>query len=468
MAGISLRKLAGRKGREYNAPWEAAFDRILTPFEEFIHRQSTSGVLLLSCAVVALFIANGPFADAYAHWLHTPTAIAIGGATLKLSLHHWINDGLMAWFFLHVGLELKREALVGELADLRQAALPAIAALGGMVVPALIYFAFNPTGHTVDGWGIPMATDIAFAVGVCALLGDRVPKSLLMFLVALAIVDDLGAIIIIAVFYTGDINVAGLLWAAVALAALVIMNLGGVRRALPYLLVGAGMWLALLYSGVHATLAGVITAFSIPARPKYDPVAFSAQAKNLLRRFDGSYRPGQDLLRNESLRTYVQALSAGCRQVLAPLQRIEHVLHLPVTYIVIPVFALANAGIPFDVFSQVSLANPVTLGVMAGLVGGKLIGIAGSTWLAWKAGVGNLPPGCTMRHIVAVGFLGGIGFTMSIFIAELGFARQPGELVLAKAGVLGGSVLSGIAGALVLYFGSGRVGTDGRESPSAT
>lgn len=303
-----------------------------------------------------------------------------------------------------------------------------------------------------------MATDIAFAVGTCALLGGRVPKSLITFLVALAIVDDLGAIAIIAVFYTNEINQIALLWAAGFTVFLWVLNASGIRNPLPYLLVGAGLWLQLYEAGIHATLAGVITAFAIPAKPKYDPVAFSDQIKNLIRRFDGSYRPGEDVLRNERMRAYVRALGNGTRLAEAPLQRIETGLHLPVTYIVIPIFALANAGIPFNVFSgDTEIFNNITLGVTLGLVLGKLIGIAGATWAGWKLGWGELPHGCNFLHIIGVGFLGGIGFTMSIFISELAFAGSPNDLVLAKAGVLVASLIAGIAGFICLTKASPKV-----------
>ncbi len=457
MARINLSKFIGRGGSEFTAPWENAFDTIYTPFEEFIHRQSTSGLLLLSCAVVAMVLANSPLSDSYQHILHTEVSIGYGRFVFSMSLHHWINDGLMALFFFLVGLELKREFLVGELSDISQAILPAIAALGGMVVPALFYFAINSSGPAANGWGIPMATHIAFAVSILSLLGNRVPKALLMFLVALAIVDDLGAILVIAVFYTQELNMGGLLFAGGVTLALFVTNILGVRKPLPYVLLGVLLWFGLHASGIHATLAGVIAAFAIPAKPKYDPVAFSSQVKNLIRRFDSNYRPGASVYQDERLRAYVQALESGCKLVQAPLQRIEHTLHIPVTYMVIPLFSLANAGMPLSVFDTGdSGISTITLGVIFGLVAGKTVGIAGSVWIAWKLGLGRLPEGCNMRHIVGVALLGGIGFTMSIFIAELAFAGMPQDLLFAKAGVLAGSLIAGVGGAAILYWtGSG-------------
>lgn len=449
---IDLGELRGGRGREFKAPWENLFLTIYSPFDEFIHRQSTSGVLLLSCGVLAMVLANSPLSGAYWHLVHTPLTLQLGDHKLSMSLHHWINDGLMTLFFLLVGLELKREFLVGELSDLRKAVAPAVAAVGGMVVPALCYLSVNPSGESVAGWGIPMATDIAFAVGALAILGSRVPKSLLIFLVALAIVDDLGAILVIALFYTQKLQLDGVVWSAFIVAGMVALNFLGVRRILPYLLMGALLWLALHYTGVHATLAGVICAFVIPARPKYDPEAFSSQVKRLVAKFDSACESGMSVYQNAYLRAYVQALGSVSRLVLAPLQRLEHSLHIPVTYIVIPLFALANAGVPLSVFSAGDEGfSSVTLGVMLGLLVGKPLGIAGSTWLVWKLGWGRLPEGCHMGHVLGVSLLGGIGFTMSFFIAELAFVGAEQTLLYAKAGVLAGSLLAGVAGTLVLF-----------------
>jgi Na+/H+ antiporter NhaA len=295
-----------------------------------------------------------------------------------MSVHHWINHGFMALFFFVIGLELKREILVGELADPIQALLPIVAAIGGMVMPALIYIVFNPQGHTLDGWGVPMATDIAFALGALALLGNRVPKSLLTFLIALAIVDDLGAVLVIALFYTETLDFVALGVVAVLLALLSSLNLGGIRRPLPYLLLGALLWLAMLKSGVHATVAGIFLAFAIPMRPKYDPERLFTQARQML----------------EDIR---------------------------------------------QVYSK-------DKNILAGLVVGKLAGVAGFAWLAVKLGFGRLPEDLNFKHIVGVGLMSGIGFTMSIFIAELGFANHQEDLLMAKTGVLFGSAIAGLSG----------------------
>ena len=437
----------------YHAPWEKSFDKILTPFEEFIHRQTTSGLLLMGMAVLALVLANGPLVSAYEHIIHTLISLNIGSWTLEMSLHHWINDGLMALFFFVVGLELKREMLVGELANPRNAVMPIAAAVGGMVVPALIYFAINPSGDAALGWGIPMATDIAFAIGALALLASRVPKALITFLVALAIVDDLGAVMVIAVFYTDSIALLPLAAAGVLFALLMIFNLSGIRKTLPYFIVAVLLWYALLQSGVHATLAGILGALSVPATPRYNPERFSEHVRELMRRFEASHQPGKSIMTNDALRAVVQTLENGVHSVEAPLQRLEHIWHMPVAYLVIPIFALANAGIAlnFDSLGE-TLAHPVMLGVSLGLVLGKFIGITGASWLVLKLGVAELPKDTRFTQIAGVSLLAGIGFTMSIFVAQLGFSRNEDLLLMAKTGILAASVLAGVAGFIWLYL----------------
>jgi len=397
-------------GRQY-APWERTFTRILTPFEEFIHRQTTTGFVLMGTTVLALLLANSPLAQAYHHLVEAYASIGIGSWKLELSVHHWVNDGLMALFFFVVGLELKRELLVGELSQPRQAALPIAAAIGGMAVPALLYFLLNHGADTAAGWGIPMATDIAFAIGVMVLLAARVPLVLCTF------------------------------------------NLSGVRKPLPYFLVSLLLWYALLQSGVHATLAGVIGAFTVPTRPKYDPAAFSSSMRALLNRFDASHRANPDMLRNSELVAVVQTMENGVNSVQPPLQQLEHQWHLPVALLVIPVFALANAGIPLNGETiSAALTHPVSLGIMLGLVAGKAVGITLASWLALKLGIGQLPAGTRFSQIVGVSLLAGIGFTMAIFIAELAFAGRPEALLMAKMGVLLASLLAGMLGTLWLLW----------------
>ncbi len=432
---------------------EKAFDKVLTPFEEFIHQETTSGMLLMVCTVIALGVVNFGFLDTYQHILHAPVSFALGSLILEKTLHHWINDGLMALFFFVVGLEIKREVIVGELSDIRQASLPIIAAIGGMVVPAGLYYLIITTPEASTGWGIPMATDIAFAVGILVLLGSRAPKALLTFLVALAIVDDLGAVIVIALFYTDTIYWSALGIAAALFILLVLMNVFGIRKPLPYFLIGILLWLAMLKSGIHATLAGVLTALTIPARPKFEPHQFSKHVRKMLDKFDLCHKPGMSIMRNEEQRSILQTLENGVHMVETPLQRLEHSMHTPVAFLIIPLFALANAGIPVDFASLgQTFSHPVTISVMIGLVLGKFIGIAGFSFLAIKLGLGKMPEGVRFTQIAGVSLLAGIGFTMSIFIAELAFTGQPEYLLMAKTGILFASLIAGIGGYLWLYL----------------
>ena len=461
MGGNSTEKFDQGGKRAIHAPWERGFDRILTPFEEFVKEETTSGLLLMATALLALVLANSALAVHYQHLLHVPVGIAFGGWELEKSLHHWVNDGLMTLFFFVVGLELKREILVGELASPRQAVLPIVAAIGGMAVPALVFAALSPAGDALRGWGVPMATDIAFALGVIALLASRVPKSLITFLVALAIVDDLGAVVVIALFYTEELVLPFLFAGGAITGLMVAMNMAGVRRPLPYFILSTLLWLALLKSGVHATLAGVITAFTIPALPRFEPETFSRRMRQMLDRFDASHKPGESILKNQNMSGVVQTLENGIHGVETPLQRLEHDLHLPVAFLVLPIFALFNAGVPID-FANLggALSHPLTLAVAAGLVVGKLVGIAGAGWLAVRLGLAELPKGVSMGHIAGAALLGGIGFTMSIFIAELAFAHQPEMILQAKLGILGASLVAGTAGYLWLY----RLGGDSAKT----
>ncbi|MGA7799659.1 MAG: Na+/H+ antiporter NhaA [Gammaproteobacteria bacterium] len=441
----------------YEAPWERAFNRVLTPFEEFIRNQAAGGVVLLFSALCALAIANSPIFHAYETLLHTQLAVRIGGWELSKSLHHWINDGLMTLFFFLVGLEIKGEVLVGSLATVRQAALPAIAAVGGVLVPALIYVAINPDGMAARGWGIPMATDIAFAVGALVLLGDRVPRGLMTFLVALAIVDDLIAVLVIALFYTEQISVLYLVIAALLYLVLMAFNRGGIRAPLPYFVVGTILWLAMLKSGVHATVAGVLLATAIPARPSYDPDRFSGHVRELMDRFDEWEDGAKSILASARKHSILQTLENGVHLVETPLQRLEHTLQRPVALMIMPIFALANAGVALDLGHLGSMfRDPIVLGVAVALVAGKFIGIAGFSWLALRLGIGQLPRGTAFRHLVGIGLLGGIGFTMSIFVSELAFGGSPQHLMAAKTGILAASVIAGTLGYFWLRYVGGK------------
>jgi NhaA family Na+:H+ antiporter len=437
----------------YLYPWEKAFARILTPFEEFIQKQTTSGIMLMATALVAIVLANSPIYLYYERLVHTSISLGVGEWFIQKSLAHWVNEGLMALFFLVVGLEIKREIIVGELSDIKKAALPMIAAVGGMVVPALIYrfIAFNPA--LMRGWGIPMATDIAFCVSALVLLGRRVPKALMIFLVALAIVDDLGAVLVIALFYTGQLNLTALGWSAIVLLSLISMNLGGIRRTTAYVVGGLLLWLLLLESGVHATVSGILVAFCIPARPSCRPERFSKTVKDLLWRFDNLTLPGKTTLSNARQFSILKDIKGRVCEAEAPLRRVESALHLPVALLVIPIFALTNAGIHISTrLIYHTLTHPIAVGIFLGLVLGKFLGITLFSWFAVKLRVASLPLGMNHRHVAGVGLLGGIGFTMSIFIAELSFTAFPERLLIAKTAVILASVTAGTLGILWLLY----------------
>jgi NhaA family Na+:H+ antiporter len=423
--------------------------KVLYPITTFLHTEAAGGIILIICALIALIWANSPWAGTYTSlWA---TKITIG--PLTESLLHWINDGLMAVFFFVVGLEIKREVLVGELASPRQAALPIAAALGGMAVPALIFAAINRGGPGSGGWGIPMATDIAFSLGVLALLGNRAPTGLKIFLAALAIVDDLGAVLVIAFFYTSDISWGALGAAAIFLALLVTANLLRIRHPLAYALLGLGLWVAFLQSGIHATIAGVLLALTIPARTRVDTGEFFRRAHAVLHDFDRAGEEAANILTNGGQQAALRELSALSEGVQTPLQRLEHALHPWVAFGIVPLFALANAGVALGGGLGGVLTEPVTLGVVLGLVVGKQVGVTLSAWLAVRSGLADLPVGVGWRHIYGAGWLAGIGFTMSLFIGSLAF----GEGVLldaAKVGILTASLIAGLVGWSLLRFQS--------------
>ncbi|MFQ6117251.1 MAG: Na+/H+ antiporter NhaA [Candidatus Bipolaricaulia bacterium] len=424
-------------------------ERILRPFQEFAKVEASGSILLLLGTVVALAWANSPWARAYFSLWQTKLAIGLGGFVLAKPLLSWINDGLMAVFFFIVGLEIKREVLVGALASRRRAALPLAAALGGMLVPAGLYLALNAGGAGASGWGIPMATDIAFALGVLTLLGNRIPSALKVFLTALAITDDIGAVLVIALFYTAGISWTGLAIGAGFLIALVAANRAGARHPLVYGLLGIGLWLALLKSGIHATAAGVLVAMTIPARARIDTEEFLARSRAILGRFERAGRRGEEVFTIRERQAAVQALESTCEHAEAPLQRLERALHPWVTFAILPLFALANAGVALGGHSSSALAHSVSLGVIVGLVVGKPLGITLFAWLAVRSGLAAMPTGVTWRGICGVGWLGGIGFTMSLFIAGLAFGDIP-LLSVAKVGILAASLIAGVVGWMFL------------------
>jgi NhaA family Na+:H+ antiporter len=432
-------------------PWERKLDRLVTPFEEFIHRQTTSGLILLATSVVAIVLANSPLREAYLHLTHAPVGLRLGGATLELSWLHFVNEGLMVFFFFVVGLEIKREIRVGELSEPRKALLPILAAIGGMLTPALLYALVNPSGETARGWGIPMATDIAFCVSALVVLGRRIPQALTIFLVSLAIVDDIGAVIVIAAFYTQAIHLPALGWAAAVYAVLVAFNLSGVRRSLPYILAGGLLWAFMFSSGVHATVTGILVAFCIPARARHGPAHLRSSLEELAARYRQSSLQDANVLTSTEMQSILNRLDDEVKFADSPLRRMEDRAHLPVALLVIPLFALTNAGIEMEWGSiPGTLLHPVTLGVVSGLFLGKMAGVFLFSWAGILLGWVSLPSGVSLRHLLGVGFLAGIGFTMSIFIAELSFPENQEALRMAKSGIVLASLLSALAGYLWL------------------
>ncbi|OAV01717.1 MULTISPECIES: Na+/H+ antiporter NhaA [Moraxella] len=376
-------------------------------FKRFLELEAAGGIVLAAAALLAMIIANSPLDEMYHAFIHAPVVVQIGTFQIAKDAHHWINDGLMAIFFFLVGLELKREALIGELSDVKQILMPALAAVGGMVMPALIYAAFNQSNpEQLAGWAIPAATDIAFALGVLSLLGNRVPNALKVFLVSIAIFDDLGAIVIIALFYTSDLSLSSLAVAGVCFPFLFILNKMNVVRLTPYLLIGLVMWAAFLKSGVHATLAGVLLAFFIPLRDKSDPEH-------------------------------------------SPLEELEHDLHNTVAFGVLPLFAFANAGIGLVGTGIDSLLHSVPLGIAAGLFIGKQIGVMAAVFLCLKFGLASLPKDTTIKQLYGVSLLCGIGFTMSLFISGLAFGDAPKDFD-PRLGIILGSIISGVIGYVIL------------------
>lgn len=439
-------------------------ERLTAPIKRFARLEAASGILLLACAGVALAIANSPLGHAYHDILATPGTIGVGTWAITLSLEAWINDALMALFFFLVGLEIKREFVVGELSNFKKAAVPIIAAMGGMVVPGLIYAGLNWGQPTVRGWGVPTATDIAFSLGVLALLGKRVPAGLRIFLATLAIADDLGALVVIAVFYTEKLELNYLYGAGACLALMASLSIGGVRRAWPYAVVGVVLWYFVLRSGVHATIAGVLAAMVIPVRTRVDGRTFAEFVNGAVRAFeiargskDATLAKGRDeIVISSTQQGVVQAIEDACHKVQTPLQVMEHSLSPWIAFLVVPIFALANAGVELSGNLAHAFAQRETLGVLLGLVIGKPVGITLASFLAVRVGLGALPTGVAWRHVIGMSCLAGIGFTMSLFIAHLAFQGDGAAERLndAKIGIIAASVVASALGAGVLLLGA--------------
>ena len=443
----------------------------VSPLDNLFRRANIGPLLLLVGAVTAIVLANSGAHDWYHRLWETTIGFAFGNARLDKPLHLWINDGLMCIYFFVVGLEIKRELLAGELVTRKKALLPAVAALGGMIAPALIYTAVNWGGEGAHGWGVPMATDIAFAAGCLALLKGRVPAGLVVFLVALAIVDDLGAVAVIAIFYTEQIEVAPLIIGASLIILAFCMGQLGIRRTLPYALIGGVIWFAFLRSGVHATVAGVLLAFAIPPDARYRTHHFDGRMRELLRRFVKAEEEwkdygahgehiSKDVQVNARQQRIIRAMNDECHHVEAPLQRIEHTLGPVCVLLILPLFAFSNAGLSVDpsIMGE-AFSSRITWGVFLGLCIGKPLGIALFSWIVVRLGIAELPSGVTWTQMIAVGMIAGIGFTMSLFINGLAFTGTETSAQFAaegKMGIMAASIVSAILGLAAVWLVSGQ------------
>lgn len=418
-------------------------EKITRPFQRFLHIEASGGIVLLVCTVLALTLANSPWSSWFSDIWHIPVALSIGGNVLSHSIGHWINDGLMTIFFFVVGLEIKRELVAGELKNKRAAILPAMAALGGMVVPAFIYTLAIDGRPGENGWGIPMATDIAFVVGFLSLFGSRVPHGLKIFLLSLAIVDDLGAIVIIAAVYSSNISFGALVLGILGLGVAMLLNKMGVRRVPIYVVVGIGVWLAFLFSGIHPTIAGVLLGLLTPSSAWVGETTFLEAMSSLRDKWNQTDGNSDGASKSHS----VNNLIVSARETVSPLERLQFSLHPWVAFVIMPLFALANAGVPIVVDA---ITSPVSLAVTLGLVAGKPLGILLFSWCAVKFVGAKLPERVSWGSVVGAGCLAGVGFTMSIFIA--GLALTDDLLVSGKTGTLIGSSISAILGLVILFL----------------
>jgi NhaA family Na+:H+ antiporter len=427
---------------------KAPIDKLVRPVSKFIHLEYTSGIVLFLGVLLAIIWVNSPWGESYHHIWEIKFSLGFDEHVLSHPLHLWINDGLMAIFFFVIGLELKREFLDGELSSPKKAALPMFAALGGMLIPAGIYYLINRNTESAHGWGIPMATDIAFALALLTLAGKHIPGSVKVFLSALAVADDLGAVLVIAFFYSSNLDFLPLMIGGIFLLVLIIGNAVGIRSSAFYLLLGFGVWVGFLLSGVHATIAGVLVAFTIPATTKIDEKRYSERLRELSYDFDEEVPNCSTLItaRQQQTIEHIKTLSLAAQ---TPLQKIEHALHPWVAFVIMPLFALANSGIfiGHDFFS--SLVNPVSIGVITGLLIGKFTGVLLFTWLIIKSGFAVLPEKATWGHMTGVAALAGIGFTMSLFVSGLAFTK-PEFMDQAKYGILLASIIAGVIGITLL------------------
>ena len=422
--------------------------RILRPFKEFVTTEQLSGMILILCTAIALILTNFILFEDYNNFWSTKMIVKIGEVGLDKSILLWINDGLMAIFFFVIGLEIKREILTGELNSLRKASLPIIAAMGGIVIPALIYIVFNLNSpESISGWGIPMATDIAFTLGILALMGKRAPFPLKVFITGLAIIDDIVAVLVIAVFYSSNIDWIILFAALFIFLTLVLLNRLNIQNPNIYIIFGVILWFFILQSGIHATIAGVLLAFTIPARNKVDANRFIVETQLLIEEFETSGKCESEVVLNQRQQSAIKALETACQNVEPPLQRYERLLHYWVAFAIIPIFILANSGVLLgDIPPTIHV---IELGIFFGLVLGKPIGISLATWIAVKSGITSLPSGLTWMHILGASFLAGIGFTMALFIGNLAIT-DPVLLIMAKFSILVASLIAAILGVVIL------------------
>lgn len=424
---------------------------ILEPFQRFFRIEASGGIILLIATLVALFWANSPWSETYLQLWENKFTIGLGTFKLSKSLMLWINDGLMAIFFFVVGLEIKRELIAGELSSFKQASLPIAAAIGGMVIPAGIYVLINQNPESADGWGIPMATDIAFSLGILSLLGKRVPIALKVFLVAFAIVDDLGAVLIIALFYSEDIQWNYLFIGLSLVVVLILFNRLQVISVHPYMAVGWVIWFMFLKSGIHPTIAGVLIAFTIPVNRTINLRTFKNDIQDNLDYFCYNPKSLSKITLNHQQLAAISNMQNRIFHVQSPVQRLEHGLHGFVTYIVMPIFALANASVVLKGISITDLFSGISGVIEVSLVAGKVLGIFIFSWLSVKIGIAKLPDNVNWKHIISLGFLGGMGFTMSLFISNLAFTSEA-LLNPAKIGILAGSLIAGVGGYVLLWL----------------
>jgi NhaA family Na+:H+ antiporter len=418
-------------------------------FQRFFHSEVSGSIVLLVSTIVALIWANSPWSDSYFQIAHTKISIGWGDLLFSMTLEHWIADGLMVIFFFVVGLEIKRELIVGQLSTLQKAILPVAAALGGMIFPALIYTVFNLSGEASSGWGIPMATDIAFALGILAMFGSRVPIELKVFLTALAIADDLGAVLVIAVFYTEQIIVGGLVATAIFMILILMANRFGIRQMWIYLLLAVGAWAGVLASGVHATVAGVLVAMLVPVKASIDPKKFLSTTKQRIDELEKSSLTRESMVKDKNQMKALDDIYLVTDDIRPAGLSLEHQLHPVQSFFILPLFALFKAGVLLDAESVAQLSGTISLGIILGLFFGKQLGILFCSWLAVRTGKTSLPEGISWSHIWGVSILAGVGFTMSIFISDLAF--NSAELISqAKIAIIVASLLSGIFGFVVL------------------